>query len=1177
MSKTNFRIQTVRFLAAFSFVVFFSACGDDNKPSNNGGEESLVKQVNRVDDLGGCNKNKFGEIIYVAETDSLYECTGSGWVATDSSALENLVAESSSSDSDDPSGSKSSSSIKVDSSDVADVKVVKVDSITLKGFAQKGPFASGSAVTVYGLDSLLEKTKTKFTGKVAGDSGAFKVANIVLPSQFALVEVSGFFKSEISGKNTTGTKTTLSAIVDLSEGKSVKANVNLFTTLEFARVKHLVAKEGFNVPAAKKRASAELLAIFGAKADDDMTATSISLMDTTVAGEALLTASVMLVGDLSASKFGARLADANDLFAEKGAFADEELLASVADWASKVDSTDNFESIRKNVKEMKLLAVVPDFESFLYKFWTEEYGLGDCSDSLEETIKKNENKKSDNYGIGYACTSKRWHKSTALDTDLGLCTAKREGNFEERKLEKNSEYYVCRSGTWNKITETQFELKECTEKRENEYVATKSGEYFVCSEKQWMELDSISYELKLCTEARNQELAKTKKAGYFVCEWDGKNGEWRKASDVESEHGVCGTGETDSTIVQVSDVDFACIAGTWVEIDALTAELGFCNSKKDGDIEKTKDGAYFECADNAWEESDEVSFKLGFRCSEEREGQMHMTGDSTFWQCVGGAWNSISKAEFVTKKFCDKNIDSTFVNGYACVHNSEGYYWREQSAAEKANNAFCTRRNMDSLKVQNGYTCLIKDKTLKWRDATEAELATGKICNVKTSESIGENVVKGYVCGYDSSGYSSGKNGYHWRPATTVEIAVGRVCVYSLENKIEGEWTCLYRSGTGYFWRSASAGEMATGKICKRESDTEILNGYVCERYYSSDSLDWRPLNSVEKETGLVCGTRYGGNGEGVAIKKDNVLYANKFVCDRTENCITDKIGDYCWRNATTAEKATGQVCNSKLDYVMDSTYTYVCEKSTSQDYQWRSATQSEKTAKAPCIGLKYKLFSWQKNGFFAKPYRCVDTLAHTWNVWTYDTIIDARHKENGEAQSYRILDARLNTKAYSEYTIMVDNFNFHGDGAGSHGSAWWCYNSTGSASNSSDCETYGALYHWTAPVNRGTSYLNDKANIVDPEQGICPSGWHVPSETEMKKLVFSKEYGTLAGSVYGTYVYTEKKFESTPCWWTTQQHKPSSEANTVNAYSCTPASDGTLSCSSRDKDDGCYLRCIKD
>ena len=413
-------------IAAAVAALTFSACGDDNKPSNNGGDESAVKQVNRVDDLGGCNKNKFGEIIYVAETDSLYECTGKGWVATDSSAIEGLLSGSSSSESDDDdsSDSKSSSSFKTDSSDVADVETVKVDSVTLKGLAQKGPFASGTTVSVFGLDSLLEKTKTKFTGKVAGDSGAFKVENIVLPSQFALVEVSGFFKSEVSGKNTSGTKTTLSAIVDLSEGKSVKANVNLFTTLEYARVKHLVAKDGFNVPAAKKRATTELLAFFGAKGDD-ITATSISL-DTTAAGEALLTASVMLVGDLSASKFGSRLSDVIDLFAESGIVADEELLVSIADWASKVDSTDNFESIRKNVKEMKLFETVPDFDGYIYKFWTSEYKLGACTDSLEETIKKNDNKKSDNYGMGYACTSKRWHKSTALDTDLGLCTGKME-------------------------------------------------------------------------------------------------------------------------------------------------------------------------------------------------------------------------------------------------------------------------------------------------------------------------------------------------------------------------------------------------------------------------------------------------------------------------------------------------------------------------------------------------------------------------------------------------------------------------------------------------------------------------------------------------------------------------------------------------------------------------------
>ena len=488
---------------AFVSVVFLAACGDDGSSGKPAPEKDGTASVPTYDDLAHCTKSHYGEIVFVEEEAAYFECTSEDWAEVDESKLDSLLAAASSSSEADEDKPKSSSSLKADSTETADVEKVEVDSITVKGFAQKGPFASGTAVTVYGLDSLLEKTKTKFTGKVSGDSGAFKVEKIVLPSQYALVEVSGYYQNEVTGKKTSGSKTTLSALVDLSEGKTVKANVNLFTDLEYARAKHLVLKEKFNVPAAKKRATKELLSVFGGKGDDDLTATTLSLSDTTSAGKALLFASILLQGDLSASKFGILLGGIEEFFGSTGGLDSAEATAAFADWASKVDSTDNFAEIRENVKSMKLVATVPDFESALYAFWTKEYGLGACTDSLESTIEKNSNKKSENYGAGYACTARRWHKATALDTELGLCTGKMEGQFKEYKGGKSTEYYVCKAGSWNKITETQFELKECTEDRDNEYVATKSKEYFVCTGKQWLEIDSVAYELKLCTEKRN--------------------------------------------------------------------------------------------------------------------------------------------------------------------------------------------------------------------------------------------------------------------------------------------------------------------------------------------------------------------------------------------------------------------------------------------------------------------------------------------------------------------------------------------------------------------------------------------------------------------------------------------------------------------------------------------------
>ena len=678
--KKRIYMGAAALFAAFSL----SACGDDSNSSNE--SNSVVKEVDKIDDLGKCEKGNFGEIVYVAENDSLYECTGDGWVVTDSSAIEKLL-ESSSGNSD----GKSSSSFKVDTSETKKIETVKVESVSLTGFAQKGPFEKGAAVTVYGLDSLLEKTKTKFTGKVAGDSGAFKVEKISFPSQYALVEVNGYYVSEASGKKSGG-KSTLKAIVDLSGDKSVKANVNIFTELEYARAKYLVAKEKFNVPAAKKRATKELLALFGKVelADASVSSTDLSLMDTTAAGTALLSASILLPGELATAKFSGRLGEIADIFAATGALDSAEIRAELADWASRVDSTDNFKSIRDNVKKMKLVPAVPNFESVLYAFWTNEYKLGACTDSLEEKIVKNENKNSENFSADYVCTSKRWHKSSELDKELGLCVTKKEGNYEERKLKKDTEYYVCRKGTWLPQTETEYELKECTDARNNEIVEVKGDasyvcewdgrvgswreasdveiklgicgdesvkmdsiyktedeDYFLCSANEWTKSDQLSYEMQTadeCTDENNLTTFETESLGLYVCE----NKEWREADKLEAELGVCGGFVKDSVVKKNSSDDYyACIEKEWVESDSVIFELGFCKSSNANKIFKTAGGQYYRCDEDEWGSSDQYSYEMqnAGECTEKNNLASFKTENLGLYVCENKEWREASELE----------------------------------------------------------------------------------------------------------------------------------------------------------------------------------------------------------------------------------------------------------------------------------------------------------------------------------------------------------------------------------------------------------------------------------------------------------------------------------------------------------------------------------------------------
>ena len=94
----------------------------------------------------------------------------------------------------------------------------------------------------------------------------------------------------------------------------------------------------------------------------------------------------------------------------------------------------------------------------------------------------------------------------------------------------------------------------------------------------------------------------------------------------------------------------------------------------------------------------------------------------------------------------------------------------------------------------------------------------------------------------------------------------------------------------------------------------------------------------------------------------------------------------------------------------------------------------------------------------------------------------------------------------------MAENLNYKVDNS-------WCYD------NSADsCAKYGRLYTWTAAMNIASSYLSASAAAVisAPHQGVCPAGWHIPTDAEWTTLVNyvggSSTAGTALKSTSGWY-----------------------------------------------------------
>ena len=297
---------------------------------------------------------------------------------------------------------------------------IAIEDKTIAGVSEKGPFINGSAVTIYELDfENLGQTGRTYTGKIASDHGDFRFTHVNLVSQYALLEVNGFYRNEITGKESVA-PITLNAMVDFSDRRT--ANINLLTHLAYARMQYLV-DDGVSVLEAKKQAEKEILEAFSIK-DSVGEFEDLSIFESGDGNAALLAISILMQGDLNEAKFSSRLANFAYDIEKDGVWNDSITATEMADWASVVSSADNYASIRKNITDWNLSTTIPKFETIADKFWWNNYGLGNCDKETEGETKKNQNNLSVYEWQYYQCHNSRWIKiydeniwTTASDPD----------------------------------------------------------------------------------------------------------------------------------------------------------------------------------------------------------------------------------------------------------------------------------------------------------------------------------------------------------------------------------------------------------------------------------------------------------------------------------------------------------------------------------------------------------------------------------------------------------------------------------------------------------------------------------------------------------------------------------------------------------------------------------------
>ena len=312
-----------------------------------------------------------------------------------------------------------------------DAGVTAVVDWEVAGVSQKGPFVTGSAVTVQELDGItLKQTGKSFKGSIKSDKGDFAIKDINLESQYAILEATGYYRDEVSGKKSSG-MVTLRALTDLSNRKTV--NINLLTHLEYERVMYLVNKKKRSIADAKAQAEEEVLASFAIEGGFGESE-DLNIFKSGDGNAALLAVSVLLQSDVDVAGLTERMGEFSISLAEGGSWDDADAKTAIADWACDVDLKGSLATVRKNVEGWKYADTVPAFEKYVTNFWWDNYGLGVCNSKRENETKRNINKLSKLYNEYFVCEKGRWH----IPGDEPESSSSKDGSSSSKPAESSS-------------------------------------------------------------------------------------------------------------------------------------------------------------------------------------------------------------------------------------------------------------------------------------------------------------------------------------------------------------------------------------------------------------------------------------------------------------------------------------------------------------------------------------------------------------------------------------------------------------------------------------------------------------------------------------------------------------------------------------------------------------------
>lgn len=838
-------------------------CGDCNSSSS---VSATYIEVLTKDKLASCDSSNIGLRALVLADSSYHICKEKGW-AKDSVYLgyilvanrENLPICNEGNIKQRAYSKKDSLFFFCDTSkwepEIADGYIV--NNVSILGAAQKGPFKFDSPLQLREAllrnDSLIYSAR-KYVDEISSNKGDFVIPKVNLIYPYAVLEVRGLWRNEVSGEYSRDSMT-LRVLTDLS--KRTEVNINLLTHLEYDRVAKLVSK-GYSVYAAKKQADYEIMTAFGfatsVEYSEDLKTFVPSTSENYAENATLMAISLLFIGDRSETEIQNAIGDFKSDIADDGEWNNGVMKANMADWAESFDGS----LVRANVKSWNILDI-PDYESYLTVFWNNAYGLGGCGQNRYGIVTPVTNNLSKNYNVHYKCEVMGWRKATDFEKDTYGWDDGEEG--EVKKGDVTATYYVFESGAWTVAT-NETALGLCSEGRNGE-IGKIETVYYICDNKAWRVATILEYDTDGFGVGDDGEVrvGKVNNDKYYVYE----NGAWRaSANEIENNLGACVTsrlnevGKSGSTYYTCKSSGW--VASTAIEYDTYQWIAGAEGEMKPGSVNSSNHYTY---ADGAWRATaNDVEYEFG-ACVVSRSNEKHVQ-NGKYYICENKAWKQITSEEY-----------------------GLGY---------------CTASNNGAVELLNGvyYICksnawavasVLEYDTYQWLAGTEGEMRPGSVI---------------------SSNHYTYAGGVWRATANDMEYEFG-ACVASRSNEkhIQSGNYYICENNT---WKQVSVEEYGLG-YCTASNNgvVELLNGV----YYICKSNAWTIATVLEYDTyGKICyddGTIVNGN---VFTEKKYVCDAEIFrnveglEISLNKGCVS-YIEGHTIRKSLSATQDSVYLCNS--------------------------------------------------------------------------------------------------------------------------------------------------------------------------------------------------------------------------------------------------------------------------